>query len=138
MENNYIVICYNDSTNLIIWQIQNYSRLIYHGIILYGTGLVLAFLTWNAKSDVLNDYHYNTAIIVVTSAFSAFYMFPQVLLFDYPTLLEFCGQFNVFSCSILFLGLTFIPKVGMHIKYMTEVSLYIQILLCIKIHRRKL
>ena len=124
MENNYIVICY--STNL--WLIQYYSSLIYKGIILYGVGLVLAFLTRNAKSDVLHDYHYNTAIIAVTYAFGAFYIFPQVLLIDYPTLLEFYEEFNTFSYSILFLGLTFIPKVGMHIKYMTEVSLYIQMI----------
>ena len=115
MENNYIVVCYN-SSNLIIWEIRNYSSFIlYKCIILHGTGLVLAFLTRNAKSDVLHDYHYNTAIIAATSAFGVFYMFPQVLLIDYPTLLEYSGEFGAFSLSTLFLGLTFIPKVDMHI-----------------------
>ena len=116
MENNYIRTCQNSSN---FWEIEVYvhvSTVIYHGVILHGTGLVLAFLTWNIKSDALNDYHYNTAIIAVTSAFGAFFMLPQVLLInDYPTLLDFYGEFNAFSLSTLFLGLTFIPKVGMHI-----------------------
>ena len=110
LESKYLIICHK------LWTIRFYlSTVIYHGV-LHGVGLVLAFLTWNAKSDVLNDYHYNTAIIAVTAAFIAFFMLPQVLLIsDYPTLVEFYGEFGVFSLSTLFLGLTFIPKVDMHI-----------------------
>ena len=109
MEINYVVFI-----DLYSWEYQLHilTSFIYHGIILHGVGLVLAFLTLKAKSDALNDYHYNTAIIFVTSVFSILYVTPQaIVLADYVSLLAFYGEFNAFSLTMLFLGLTFIPKV---------------------------
>ena len=108
MEINYIVICDVFSLE---YGIYLFYVTVYHGIILHGVGLILAFLTLKAKSDALNDYHYNTAIIFVSSAFILLYYFPQSALADYVSLLALYNQFVIFSITMLFLGLTFIPKV---------------------------
>ena len=123
MEINYILICQTYSSNYL--EIQFYlSTSTYHTII-YGVGLVLGFLTLKAKSDAFNDYHYNTAIIFVTSVYYLLYTTPQTALPEYLSLLAFYEEFNVFLLTMLFLGLTFIPKVHLYIDNFINWSIFV-------------
>ena len=79
--------------------------------ILHGVGLVLAFLTRNIQIDVLNDYHYNTIIIIISSIL-LLAIFPQIILIDYPFVLEIIRGLIIFVANTAYLGLTFVPKVG--------------------------
>ena len=106
LENKYTFLCGNSTflqADLVL------SIIVYRGG-LHIFGLVLAFLTWNIKVDFRNEYHYNAAIIVSSSALFLTWFSP-ILLVDYPTLLGFIAAFNYFLASTLYLGLTFIPKV---------------------------
>ena len=76
--------------------------------VLHAVGLVLAFQTRNIKVDVLNDYRYNSAIIIASSL-----LIVVILLFMFDGLLWSGIPLSViiFSTISLYLGLTFLPKV---------------------------
>ena len=81
-------------------------------LVLHAVGLVLAFLTRNIKLDVLNDYHYNSAIIVSSSLLLLAVCITTVLLSGYKMRTEIVWAILVFVIISVYLGLTFIPKVG--------------------------
>ena len=78
--------------------------------LLHTVGLVLAFLTRNIQIDVLNDYHYNTIIIIISSIM-LLAIFPQIILVEYPFVLEVIWGLIIFIATSSYLGLTFVPKV---------------------------
>ena len=78
--------------------------------ILHVIGLVLTFLARNVQIDVLNDYHYNTTIIIISSILLLADT-TQLGLIVYQTILQYFRGFITFSKVVVFLGLTFIPKV---------------------------
>ena len=84
---------------------------IIYKLILHAVALVLAFLTRNIKVDVLNDYRYNTVIIVISS------LLLVAVCIAIPPLFDFINWFDIVWASIVFLiisvylGLTFVPKV---------------------------
>ena len=110
MENFYVVDCGKGIYFPLIVVISIAYKLILHAV-----ALVLAFLTRKIKVDILNDYRYNTAIIIASS----FVML--VVCFTLPPLSEYINWFTavwaieVFLINMLYLGLTFVPKVECNI-----------------------
>jgi len=80
-------------------------------LVLHAVALVLAFFTRNIKVDVLNDYRYNTAIIIGSSFLLLAVCFTLPPLFDYINWYDAVWSIEVFLFISLYLGLTFIPKV---------------------------
>ena len=80
-------------------------------LVLHAVALVLAFFTRNIKVDVLNDYRYNTAIIIGSTFLLLAVCSTQLPLFDYINWYDAVWSIEVFLFISLYLGLTFIPKV---------------------------
>ena len=105
MERSYAFHCV---TNTSIYDSALTTFIFLYKFVLHAVGLVLAFHTRNIKVDVLNDYRYNTAIIIASS-----------LLIVNGGLLSLNGilwsgiplAVTVFLIISLYLGLTFLPKV---------------------------
>ena len=107
LENYYVVPCGN--------QIYFYVFLaltIIYKLALHVVGLVLAFLTRNIKVDVLNDYRYNTAIIIASSMLLVVICFILPPLFKYIDVYDLVWGILTFLFISIYLGLTFIPKVS--------------------------
>ena len=82
-------------------------------IVLHVIGLVLAFLTRNVEVDALNDAKYSAMIIY----FSTFMLILIAIIFPStvtnPNLYDGVWTIFMFIMVFMFLGLTFIPKVGL-------------------------
>ena len=89
-------------------------------MILHAVGLVLAFLTRNIKVDILNDYHYNTAIIITSSLLLIAVSVTLPPLFDYVNWYDAVWDILVFLGISVYLGFTFVPKVGLYAAYSAE------------------
>ena len=85
---------------------------IIYKLVLHAVALVLAFLTRKVEVDVLNDYRYNTAIIIASSLLLLAVCVTVPVLFDYINWDDAVWSINVFLIISVFLGLTFIPKVA--------------------------
>ena len=85
---------------------------IMYKLVLHAVGLVLAFLTRKIQVDVLNDYHYNSAIIISSSLLMLALCITTVLLSGYKIRTEIAWAILVFAIISVYLGLTFIPKVS--------------------------
>ena len=85
---------------------------ILYKLILHAVALVLAFFTRNIKVDVLNDYRYNTAIIIASSLLMLAVCFTLPPLSDYKNWFTAVWAIEVFLVNMMYLGLTFIPKVA--------------------------
>ena len=85
---------------------------ILYKLVLHAVGLVLAFLTRNIKVDVLNDYRYNSAIIIASSLLIIAVCFTIPPLSDYINWNDTVWAILAFLLISVNLGLTFIPKVG--------------------------
>ena len=86
-------------------------------LVLHSVALVLAFLTRKIKVDVLNDYRYNTAIIIASSLLLLAVCIAIPPLFDFINWSDAVWAIIVFLVTSVYLGLTFIPKVGLLGKY---------------------
>ena len=80
--------------------------------ILHGIGLVLAIKTRNIEIDVLNDYKYTAALIYSSSVLILVLAIVLPLTYNNPALDEPIFSSILFLILMVFLGLTFIPKVG--------------------------
>ena len=107
MENYYVF----SSPPNIYYYIFIFLTIIYK-LVLHAVALVLAFLTRNVKVDILNDYHYNTAIIVALSLLLLAVIFNTLLLRDFLIRSLIAWAFIVFLMNSFNLGLTFVPKVS--------------------------
>ena len=108
LENYYIIVpCGN--------QVYFYAFLaltIIYKLVLHAVGLVLAFFTRKIKVDVLNDYCYNTAIIIGSSMLLVVVGSILPPLFKYINLYDLVWGILTFLLISIYLGLTFIPKIG--------------------------
>ena len=107
MENYYAFQC--DSN--VYFNIFVMLTIIYK-LVLHAVALVMAFLTRNIKVDVLNDYRYNTAIIIASSLLFLAVIIMTLLLSGYKTRFELTWAIIVFILTSAYLGLTFVPKVS--------------------------
>ena len=80
-------------------------------LVLHAVGLVLAFLTRNIKVDVLNDYRYNSAIIIASSILLLSVCINTFLIRGFRNRSKIVWAILVFLNISVYLGLTFIPKV---------------------------
>ena len=87
---------------------------IIYKLVLHAVALVLAFLTRSIKVDVLNDYHYNTAIIIISSLLLLAVIIAIPPLFDFINWFDIVWATLVFLLISVYLGLTFIPKVSIN------------------------
>ena len=85
---------------------------IIYKLVLHAVALVLAFLTRNVKVDILNDYHYNTAIIVALSLLLLAVILNTLLLRGFLIRFDIAWAVIVFLMNSFNLGLTFVPKVS--------------------------
>ena len=85
---------------------------IMYKLVLHAVGLVLAFLTRKIQVDVLNDYRYNSAIIIASSLLLLAVFITHVLLGSYKMRSEIMWAILAFLVISVYLGLTFVPKVG--------------------------
>ena len=85
---------------------------IMYKLVLHAVGLVLAFLTRKIQVDVLNDYRYNSAIIISSTFLMLAVFISYLLLGGYKTQGAIMWAILVFLFISVYLGLTFIPKVG--------------------------
>ena len=83
---------------------------ILYKLILHAVALVLAFLTKNIKVDVLNDYRYNSTIILVSTVLMVWIIMHYIVQYS-KTWFEITWAVIVFLLATIYLGLTFIPKV---------------------------
>ena len=106
MEIYYVIGCGNSIYYLVL-----VALTITYKMVLHAVALVLAFFTRNIKVDVLNDYRYNTAIIIGSTFLLLAVCFTLPPLFDYINWHDVVWSIEVFLFISLYLGLTFIPKV---------------------------
>ena len=115
MENYFVLQC---DTTILYYTIFVMLTIVYK-LVLHAVGLVLAFLTRNIKVDVLNDYRYNSAIIIASSALLLTVCFnTQSVTRGYRNRSEIVWAILVFLNISVYLGLTFIPKVGLWVGLM--------------------
>ena len=103
LEHFYVFPCGNPTYLILLVAFTLLYKLVLHAV-----GLVLAYHTRNIKVNVLNDYHYNTAIIIASSL-----LFVAVVLFlvNHTSWNGIPWAIMTFLVIYLYLGLTFIPKV---------------------------
>ena len=106
LENYYVI----GTTEGIYYQLFVILTIIYK-FGLYAVGLVLAFLTRNIKVDVLNDYRYNSAIIITSSLLLVITCLALPPLYEYINWFDLVWAILSFLLTSVYLGLTFIPKV---------------------------
>ena len=106
LENYYIIGCGKSIYFPLLLAISIIYKMILHAV-----GLVLAFLTRNIKVDILNDYRYNTAIIIASSLLLLAVSITLPPLADYINWYSSVWSIEVFLINSVYLGLTFIPKV---------------------------
>lgn len=98
--------CY-DSSLPFIWVGLEYLYL----IVLQVAAIILAFKTRNVKIKELNDFKSVAAIIYITSIIMAALMVVTFATSGYIVLAEALFSGGIILATIVFLGLTFIPKV---------------------------
>ena len=111
LENYYVIQC---GTNVDVIFVM---LTIFYKLVLHAVALVMAFLTRNIKVDVLNDYRYNTAIIIASSLLLITVIIITHLMDGYKTRTELVWAIMTFLTISAYLGLTFVPKVSFIEKY---------------------
>ena len=106
MERYQVISC---GTN-VIFHIHVILAIVYK-LILHVIGLVLVCLTTNVKVDVLNDYRYNIAIIIISTVFLMIIGIANYLLVGFVNWSILIWAISIFTSSMTYLGLTFVPKV---------------------------
>ena len=85
-----------------------------HNFAVHGIGLLFAFKTRKIKVTILNEYKYNLAILVVSIAVTIMTFIFVYAIGPDPSLFAFFYSVFVTTGCALFIGLTFVPKVGTH------------------------
>lgn len=80
--------------------------------VLHGIGLVLAIRTRNIEIDVLNDYKYTAALIYISTVLILVIAVVLPISYNNPALDELVYSTILFLILMLFMGLTFVPKVN--------------------------
>ena len=105
MEHSYEFHCAADTS---IYDRARVAFTFLYKFVLHAVGLVLAFQTRNIKVNVLNDYRYNTAIIIASTLLI---VAVGLLMVDDLTWSGIPLAVILFLIITLYLGLTFLPKV---------------------------